>query len=336
MIQRFKKPVSSCCPPNGRRPFRRLLHVLVAVTGIAAACTTMNPDYQPGMDAGVPGRETAAEVGPQPMDGPPGESASMSADVRVVDGPDIMDAGNGADAGADTTAGTDTNAGVDTSAGLAKLLGAWRFDEGPPSATAADSSGNGAVAKLVNMNATTAWVPGRKGGKALEFNPTSAVPEPSVQVALVPALQGLKRFTVAAWIYRTETSKPMQQGIFSQQYGEASSEVFNLCLVNNEAVLYMNGPGAGIKKDVRGGALPVGAWIHLAASFDGAAIRLYRNGAPVGVTEYPYALPASSKPLVIGSNINNSSQQPFVGYIDDVLIYDAALSDAAIAELARP
>jgi hypothetical protein len=219
------------------------------------------------------------------------------------------------------------------------LVGAWHFEDGARSPVAADSSGSGAVGTLTNMDPATAWVPGHGGGNALAFNPTTAVPEPSVRVALVPRLKDLRRFTVAAWIYRTATSKsPMQQSIVSQQRASGGDEIFNLCLVTDDPVIYVANQGAGSTHDARvsGNAAAFGVWIHLAASFDGATLRLYRNGVLVASTPYAYPLPTSTNPIVIGSNVNTGSEQPFVGYIDDVMIYDGALSDAAVAALAAP
>ena len=217
------------------------------------------------------------------------------------------------------------------------LVGAWHFEEGVGSPTAADSSYSGAVGTLTGMDPASAWVPGRKGGNALAFNPTTAAPRPSVRVALVPALRDLRRFTVAAWIYRTGTTKPAQTSIFSQQRTTDNDEIVNLCIVNDDAVVYLPNQGGGLPHEARiNQSLAFGVWIHLAATFDGATIRLYRNGVLTASTPYAYTLPSSTNPFVIGSNVNTNSEQPFVGYLDDVMFYDGALSDTAVAALAAP
>jgi hypothetical protein len=74
----------------------------------------------------------------------------------------------------------------------------------------------------------------------------------------------------------------------------------------------------------------------VAGSFDGLQARLYRDGLLVKRIDYPHPLPVSAKPIYIGTNVNPNNEQPFVGYIDDAFLYGEALSEAAIADLARP
>jgi hypothetical protein len=299
---------------------------LVALVGATLACTGPNPKYDPAIDADpVPFDASAGTGGATPVnDGSSVDAGSMSSDVVR-------------DVGTETATPRQDGASRDAFAEGPKLVGAWHFEDGPGSPIAADSSGSGATGTLTGMDAATAWVPGRKGGNALAFNPTTAAPRPSVRVALVPALKDLRRFTVAAWIYRTGDTKPMQTSIFSQQRVEDSDEIINLCLVNNDAVIYLARQGSNVAHEARiNESLPFGVWIHLAASFDGATVRLYRGGVLAASSPYPYTLPSSTNPFVIGSNVNAGSEQPFVGYLDDVLVYEGALSDAAVAELAAP
>lgn len=74
---------------------------------------------------------------------------------------------------------------------------------------------------------------------------------------------------------------------------------------------------------------PTGLWTHIAATYDGANLILYINGQPV--VDWPDALGISTNigDLVIGINGVSS---PMLGPLDEVAVYDSALSAARIAD----
>ena len=75
-------------------------------------------------------------------------------------------------------------------------------------------------------------------------------------------------------------------------------------------------------------------WIHVAGTWDGSTIRLYYNGVQQG--SVPFAGPIATNSLAIGVGgppILDTSRM-FKGAIDDVRIYDRALSAGEIAALA--
>jgi hypothetical protein len=304
-----------------------LVRAAAVLLALATGCVAPNPAYDPRV-------QTQHDASPAP-DLAPGPDASLpdtahdAVDaVGVVDGrpPDLAPIDVGTDVGR-----------IDGATAPAPL-GAWHLDDGAGSPTVADSSGKGAVGTLVDLDPARAWVAGRKDGTALEFNPTTASPHPAVRVPLTVELEGLQRFTVAAWIFRTGLSKPMQAGVISQQLGDTNEEVFGISVVNDLLTAFAPSVAGGVSHAAKDStSLPFGSWIHVAATFDGREIRLYRNGGLVGSTAYAYALPVSAKPITIGTNVNPGGlEQPFVGYLDDVYIFGAALSDAAIADLASP
>src|SRR6185503_17145029 len=71
-------------------------------------------------------------------------------------------------------------------------------------------------------------------------------------------------------------------------------------------------------------AIPVNAWTHLAQTYDGATIRLYVNGTLVASVPRTGALETNNSPLSIGGT--NAYGEYFQGRIDDVRVYDRALS----------
>lgn len=77
---------------------------------------------------------------------------------------------------------------------------------------------------------------------------------------------------------------------------------------------------------VPGGDLGSTAWIYLVGTYDGANWRLYRNGVLVGTQASAVgALPVDLGDWAIGST-GNGWADPFAGTVDEVAIYDYALS----------
>ena len=78
-----------------------------------------------------------------------------------------------------------------------------------------------------------------------------------------------------------------------------------------------------------------GTWTHLAMTYDGAVLALYRDGTLVSSTFVSGAIATSSGALRIGGN--TIWQEPFAGTIDDLRIYDRALTAGEIADdMQRP
>jgi hypothetical protein len=75
--------------------------------------------------------------------------------------------------------------------------------------------------------------------------------------------------------------------------------------------------------------LPVGVWVHVAASFDGSTLRVYTNGVLAGSVAATFDL--QGKPLTIAQA--HQGQSFFAGLIDELSIYNRALSDSEIAAI---
>ena len=83
-----------------------------------------------------------------------------------------------------------------------------------------------------------------------------------------------------------------------------------------------------------GQTIPVGQWVHMAATYDGTTMRLYQNGVQVGSMAASGNITGhTSAPSVIGANPN--AYGVFNGLIDEVRIYSRAMSAAEIGELAN-
>jgi hypothetical protein len=83
------------------------------------------------------------------------------------------------------------------------------------------------------------------------------------------------------------------------------------------------------------GTIALNAWSHLAATYDGSTLRLYVNGTQVSSQTIAGSILGSSGPLRIGGN--TVWGEWFKGSIDDVRVYDRALSAAEVqSDMGRP
>ncbi|MCP4452418.1 MAG: LamG domain-containing protein, partial [Planctomycetes bacterium] len=129
-------------------------------------------------------------------------------------------------------------------------------------------------------------------------------------------------YTVSLWS-RTDTFGQVQY-----------RSVFNNNSSNPDFQIDVDGSDPGVYRywGIQGGEIlgPVTSdWVHLAASCDGVSTSVYYNGLLVAVID---AVDTNFGRLAIGTN--RGTNQPFAGSIDDVRVYDRALSIAEVAGLA--
>ena len=208
--------------------------------------------------------------------------------------------------------------------GDSSLVGYWTFDEGSGS-TAYDYSGSNATGTLSSPAPT--WTTGKVGG-ALSFNGNN------VQVPSTSNLSfgGSLPFTVSAWVFiNASGSYPM---VINKGNAGGCLETYALLLASNtlsprfETV--SSGTCAGQHSII---VSPVStlAWHLFTGTFDGTNMILFVDGVSVGSMNISASLPlANSSVLEIGNDPNGQS---FNGSIDDVRIYNRALSAAGIAAL---
>jgi hypothetical protein len=201
------------------------------------------------------------------------------------------------------------------------LVLAFSFDEAS-GVTVNDKSGLG-------NNGTASGGPLRVAGHAggaLSFdgvNDVVAVPN-AASLALTTGL------TVEAWVrpsqlganWRTIALKERPGGMCWALYGHDS---------NGPAAHAVTGPTA----TANGARLALNAWTHLAATYDGSVLALYRDGSLVASTLASGSLLTSTGALKIGGN--SIWSEWFAGLIDDLRVYSRALTASEIAaDLQRP
>ena len=197
------------------------------------------------------------------------------------------------------------------------LVAGYAFDEAA-GATTADASGNGNVGTVSGA----AWSTQGRNGGALSFDGTNDL----VSIADAATLDLTTGMTLEAWVFPTSLGSAWRTTIF--KHGSADL-VYGLYANRNTGVPNAQVFVGGSARVVNGsGGLAPSTWSHLAATYDGAAIRIYVNGVETGVVGRTGAIATSTGALSIGGN--TIWAEWFVGRIDDVRVYNRALTPAQI------
>jgi hypothetical protein len=314
--------------------FRRWTAQAACLAWACLGCTAANPAYDRSLagpaDAARQGEDAPVnEVsGPRPRDGASGPDSPGSR--PSVDAVSVLVDSSARDAGPADVAPELGRAAV-TSVGL---VGYWPLDEGPGNSSILDHSGNANNGGTVVLDFNAAWVTGHASW-ALDIPDQYGA---SVIIAPTPSLDRLRTaFTLSAWVYREATIKDRNFTVLSRQYASTNREYYSLAFKNDTLAiwLYAVAPAAEVILYASQTA-PLASWVHVAATWDGKTVRLYQGGVPVGSIAYAASLPTSTNPLILGNNVNTTGfDQPLGGRLDEVRIYDRALSASAIADLAR-
>jgi len=150
-----------------------------------------------------------------------------------------------------------------------------------------------------------------------------------------PALD-LRRFTISAWVKTDATTTTGQTVLHKGAPGAINYTVFLAGtdwpgVAPNTAVIdfYVGDVNFGTHYYVVSSqTCTPGVWCHVAWSYDGSLLRVYVNGALSGTSAAPDAFSTSGQQIDIGTSRLGTS--PFIGAIDELAVYNRALSDAEI------
>ena len=205
-----------------------------------------------------------------------------------------------------------------TGASPGSLIGHWTFDEGTGT-TAADSSGNGLTA---TTTASTTWIAGVSGTAA---NDPKFTLSDSSSLALA---DGNTAFTISLWANTTTSDDFAVLAGFEGTGGTGDRYAIKTSGGNIEATIGGAVAAANLP------ATSNGNWIHIVAVNDPTAghSRVYVNGVQSGEDGGVINLSSSSSEWTMGTYWNSNGYD-YTGALDDVQVYDQALTLAEVVFL---
>lgn len=201
----------------------------------------------------------------------------------------------------------------------AGLVGYWRLGESSGT-VACDSTANHDNGTY--LGGVTLGVPGAISGDpdtAVALNGTTG----QVSVPSASSLNVGDNFTIEAWVKRGASKTESNEVIASKQEGL-------LVLMFNEAdQLTLRRSTYGNIATANVATTDTTSWHYVVATKNGASVHLYLDGTDVTGTVANQTMTNNTEPLVIGQSSNTSY---FKGSIDEVALYDTALTTAQITQ----
>ncbi|XXX78961.1 LamG domain-containing protein [Sorangium sp. So ce134] len=219
---------------------------------------------------------------------------------------------------------------------LASAVGFWRMNDcDPSSATLKDST-------FSSFHATrapgAACVDRPDGLKAVALDAEGE----RITTPGAAAYEFGTRFAVAAWINPTSIDTASVRTILRQGSGNSDIVAFQIANGTLELTLNVKMPGSNSLVNIRGAAFGRSlspGWMHVGATYDGTAIRLFINGQLVSTTNFGFSSPApingSARELEIGGApaTNGGSSRQFFGAIDDMWVSTQPVTATDMSEL---
>ena len=216
---------------------------------------------------------------------------------------DIRDACSG------TPAGTAVNAsGCPAGACVPPPAGLVHWFRGDGNANDVQGGKNGTLGGTVTF-------PAGKVGQAFRFNDTGGATYPTLNVG--------NNWTVDFWIQPTGPNPGTRQEVISNN---TFSENFGLIVFVRNAIEYHHGGTTRLISPE--GSLPLNVFTHVALTYDGQVNRLYVNGSLVGTSAVHTE--TFNNPLKLGDFIQYVGNNRFIGELDEVKIFNRALTQTEI------
>jgi hypothetical protein len=201
-----------------------------------------------------------------------------------------------------------------------------------------DSAGNGLDGQVVAASGSPTLVNSLAGyGKAVQLTGAN---HQWVNVPVLPVLD-VDHYTLSAWVRYTgvQNDKTLDRWEVLEKAGAYWMNVRTNGLVRVGG-FYGGCTNPAWQNFDSTRALRVNTWKHVAATYDGARLRVYIDGKAAGSKAISGRTCVSGQPLAVGAK--NAPAKGLLeafwdGRLDDVRIYDRALSLAEIGQLAlRP
>lgn len=201
-------------------------------------------------------------------------------------------------------------------------MGFWALDEAS-GLSILDGSGYG---NNGNISGGVQWVQG-VSGSALRFDGSTG----AVSINGAASLDLSAALTVSAWV---RPERVATQTVLKKATNSAVDGYEIAIALDGRPFFRVNQTTSGntFRVDAPSAASTDGStWVHLVGTFDGDRLRLYVDGQEVGSIAGPAAVALNDLPLMIGHQPGGG--HPLQGTVDDVRVYDRALSTAEVNAL---
>jgi hypothetical protein len=204
----------------------------------------------------------------------------------------------------------------------------WDFDDSSDTSTATDSWGTN-DGQINGAGYESAY----QGSHALYFDGTENYVTVTDNATL--NFDSTESFTVSGWLNLDALSKNVT--MLAKRDGSGNNfEGYQIQVrdADGEFAFFVDDGVSGSSVSARGGTPTTGSWVHLAGTFDRSSgdLTLYIDGSSVGSTSSSLGAVSPSANFYVGAYENLSSEY-FNGKIDDVRIYDKALSAPEVSNL---
>lgn len=166
---------------------------------------------------------------------------------------------------------------------------------------------------------------GQVGSDSLDFDGQ----DDFCDLGQLDSLLGQTEITVAMWIYFKSGGNTGNPGIFN--YGDSfSNAIYINDTVGDNAFDYRVSEGGAFASVVSSSYPPTDTWVHHTMVFKDSTIKAYQDGSSIGTDTGPSQTPPSlTNPAYLGRNEFDGNRYADV-ILDDVRLYDRALSEPEI------
>jgi len=192
----------------------------------------------------------------------------------------------------------------------AQAMGVWLFDEGA-----------GVVAMDGSANANDGEISGQVRWTAGKFGAALAFDGGYVEVPYHPTLDA-NRFTMTAWVRVQRTVEPYQMILSKEAWPDRN---YAMWLRPGIVTVGFTSVAGGQDIQVSGVDILDGEWHFVAGTYDGNELVTYVDGMVINTRRVGARPSLNQAPLIIGAQPPNGDS-PFLGTIDEVAVYNIALS----------
>jgi streptogramin lyase len=142
------------------------------------------------------------------------------------------------------------------------------------------------------------------------------------------------QLTIGAWVNQNVTNPPARgYSLIFDKAWDGSPNGYEFAVVMGELRLWLATTDAGQGASVSF-PLPKQRWVHVAASYDGAMMRLYQDGVEVASAPLTGTVLPNNHDACIGNdNWPGSREYAFNGLIDELMVFNRALAAAEVQGL---